>query len=375
MRKKSNALTAVLISLCVIISLLIPMTALAASSSKDDEANKLETEAFFEALLEGIEARNKMLHDTDYESEDDYYYVLKDALIKESEYVVKYEEAEFVDPALARIAKLYFAGRNAMIIAIEDYDDNRIFSPMLYTGYSMYNQSLIIMSEDFGLELEEEDLDTAEESLTLFDNILDLETDGSPAAHHSVSEDNVYDIDEEIELIADYTLPDGLGWYTRHFMIIKNNSDHDIDVSTQSFIYDKDDEMIGFGESSYEALGPDCTTVVYESVELEDEVAYYECSISAKNSKYYRSAIQYLSYEKNDIKGGAVFKVTNNGDEAIPYLQGYVLFFLDDELVDYDYEYFMDDDDELKPGDTVTKQIKSYEDFDRIEMYFNGQFR
>ena len=27
----------------------------------------------------------------------------------------------------------------------------------------------------------------------------------------------------EVDILAEYTLPDGIGWYTRHFMVIKNN--------------------------------------------------------------------------------------------------------------------------------------------------------
>lgn len=49
------------------------------------------------------------------------------------------------------------------------------------------------------------------------------------------------------------------------------------------------------------------------------------------------------------------------------------MFFLGGILVDYDSSYFTDSDYELKPGDTITEQFNSYDDFDKIEFYLTGR--
>ena len=184
-------------------------------------------------------------------------------------------------------------------------------------------------------------------------------------------EDEVFP--EDIEIIAEYTLSDGIGWYTRHFLIIKNNSGKTVDVSTSSLAYSADGTMISAADASFDALGAGCTSIMYEAFETEAEIDHYETSMDVSESGYYESVIQDLSYVQNDIDGGSIFQVTNNGAEAAEFVEGYALFFLGEELVGYNSAYFTDDDFELKPGATISKQIDCYDDFDRIEFYLTGR--
>lgn len=179
---------------------------------------------------------------------------------------------------------------------------------------------------------------------------------------------------EDIEILAEYTLPDGFNWYTRHFMIIKNNSNNTVDISTSSLAYGKDGTIVAAADASFKSLGAGCVSVFYEAFETGAEIDHYDTDINVSPSKYYKSAIQDLSYVQNDIDGGAVFQVTNNGQEAAYSVEGYAMFFLGDELIGYDLAYFSDDDSEIKPEKTISKQLTSYnKNFDRIEFYLTGR--
>lgn len=176
-----------------------------------------------------------------------------------------------------------------------------------------------------------------------------------------------------VEILGEYTLPDGIGWFTRHFVIIKNNTNETVDVSTSSLAYDKKENLLGAEDAEFNALGAGCTSVLYEAFEVEGKIDHYETEMNFSKSKYYESVIQDLSYEKKDIDKGAVFKVTNNGQDAAEFVEGYALFFLDGKLVDFESTYFTDDDSEIKPGKTISKQMTSYEKFDKIEFYLTGR--
>lgn len=176
-----------------------------------------------------------------------------------------------------------------------------------------------------------------------------------------------------VEVLAEYTLPDSIGWYTRHFIIVKNNSSQSVDISTSSLAYSADGTMVSAANASFDALGTGCTSIMYEAFETDVEIDHYETTMNVVQSDYYESVIQDLSYTENDIEGGAIFQVTNNGEEPAEFVEGYVLFFLGDELVGYDSTYFTDDDSEIKPGETISNQINSYEDFDRLEFYLTGR--
>jgi len=181
------------------------------------------------------------------------------------------------------------------------------------------------------------------------------------------------DAEESIEVLAEYTLPDGIGWYARRFTIIKNNGNSTVDVSTSVLAYSEDGELVSSADGSFDALGAGCTSLMYEAFETDKEISYYEAEMSVSESKYYKSVIEDLTYVQNDIDNGAIFQVTNNGEDAAEFVEGFVLYFMGDELVGHESKYFVDDDSELKPGKTISEQFTSYEDFDRIEFYLQGR--
>ena len=208
-------------------------------------------------------------------------------------------------------------------------------------------------------------------------DIAAAETETQNEVEQSVKNENITATDENVsgsvEVLAEYTLPDSIGWYTRHFIIVKNNSSQSVDISTSSLAYSADGTMVSAANASFDALGTGCTSIMYEAFETDVEIDHYETTMNVVQSDYYESVIQDLSYTENDIEGGAIFQVTNNGEEPAEFVEGYVLFFLGDELVGFDSTYFTDDDSEIKPGETISNQINSYDDFDRLEFYLTGK--
>lgn len=177
----------------------------------------------------------------------------------------------------------------------------------------------------------------------------------------------------DIEILAEYTLPDSIGWYTRHFIVVRNNTEETLKISTSSLAYAKDGSIIGAADGEFDALGAGCTSVFYEAFETDQEIDHYKTELNYSKSKYYDSVIQDLSYSRNDIKNGLVLQVKNNGSKAARFVQAYVLFFKEGNLVGYSSAYFTDDDSELKPENKISKQIDSYKDFDSVEIYFDGR--
>lgn len=187
------------------------------------------------------------------------------------------------------------------------------------------------------------------------------------------NESNSNDSNNEVEVLAEYTLADSIGWYTRHFMIVKNNSNNTVDVSTSSLAYSPDGSMVSAASGSFDALGAGCVSVLYEAFETDKDIDYYETEMNVAQSTYYESVIQDLSYVQNDIDDGAIFQVTNNGDQAANFVEGHAMFFNGDELVDYESTYFTDDSSEIKPGKTISKQLTSNKNYDKIEFYLTGR--
>lgn len=131
--------------------------------------------------------------------------------------------------------------------------------------------------------------------------------------------------------------------------------------------------MVGAKDASLDALGSGCTSMMYEAFETDAKIDHYDTSLKTSESKYYESVIQDLSYVQNDIDKGAIFQVTNNGEDPAEFVEGHALFFSNGELIWYESTYFTDDDSEIKPGETISKQFTSYENFDEIQFYLTGR--
>ena len=180
-------------------------------------------------------------------------------------------------------------------------------------------------------------------------------------------------IQNGIAILREYTLPDSIGWYTRHFLVVQNTTQETLEVHTSSLAYDEGGSLLGLGEGSVDALGSGCISVIIEAYETGTPIASYDTTVEATLSTYSQSVIQDLTYEEIPISGAAVVTVSNHGEEKAEFVEGYVLFFKNGVLVDYDSNYYTDSDYELKPGASIRKQFDTYADFDEIEVYLTGR--
>lgn len=176
----------------------------------------------------------------------------------------------------------------------------------------------------------------------------------------------------DIEIVKEYTYSDGF-WYTYRFVVIKNNSNKDVAISTSTLAYKSDDSLVSTANGNVDIIGAGATTIYYEAFETEEEIAYYETEMTIDDKPIYECPMADLTYVKTDIKEGAIFQVTNNGDKAPEFVEGYALFFKDGKVVSWESQYFMDDDCDIKPGKTISKQFTSYTEFDTVEFYLRGR--
>ncbi len=160
----------------------------------------------------------------------------------------------------------------------------------------------------------------------------------------------------------------------RYFYVIQNTGLETLDVTLANLAYAADGTILSAAyDTRIYALGPGCTSIIYSSFDTDGTIAYVVPTWRTSTSKSYQSVLQNLTYVQNDISKGAVFQITNNGIVPAKFVEGYALFFKNGKLVDYDWGYFVDDDSEIKPGQTISKQLDTYESFDSIQFYMTGR--
>jgi hypothetical protein len=175
-----------------------------------------------------------------------------------------------------------------------------------------------------------------------------------------------------IQVLEEYTYSYG-AWLTVHLVVIKNNNDKPVEISTSTLAYKSDGTLISVSNGTVDVVGSGCVTIYSEIFETEEEISYYDTELNVELEDWYECGLNDLSYTQTPVKDGAIFQVTNNGSKPIDFVQGYALFFKDNTLIGWSSEYFTDNDYNIKPGKTISKQISVYNEYDTVKFYLTGR--
>ena len=154
------------------------------------------------------------------------------------------------------------------------------------------------------------------------------------------------------------------------FLSVKNNSEFDISISVSVKFY-KDGELIGAKSTQENAFEKGTEILLYFMP--DEDFTEMEYEISADEEDWYECVVSDLSYETVPAKNKEIVSITNNGEYAAEFVECKCLFFLGEEVVGFGSQYFTDDDSELKPGKTITKEIDCYEAYDSVKFFLTGR--
>lgn len=169
--------------------------------------------------------------------------------------------------------------------------------------------------------------------------------------------------------VTEYSYSDGFWHYA--FLVIKNNSKYDLDISASAKFYDDKGELVGAKMNEESPFASGSEIVLYFMP--DERFAKMEYEFSIDEEEWYESVVHELSYESTSAKNKEIFSVTNNGKEAAEFVEGYALFFDGDKVVGFESKYFVDDDSELKPGKTIFKELDCYEKYTSVRFFLTGR--
>jgi len=160
-------------------------------------------------------------------------------------------------------------------------------------------------------------------------------------------------------------------YYYYHFLAIKNNSPYDLTLSADIKFYTDSGALVGAENSTEYAFEAGTETVMAFSPDEAYTITTYELSVEEED--YYDCVVSDLSYSCVSAKDKEIVIVKNNGDKAAKFVTATVLFFKGDEVVYYSWDYYTDDDSEIKPGKSETREVDCYEDYDSIKVFLSGR--
>ena len=162
-----------------------------------------------------------------------------------------------------------------------------------------------------------------------------------------------------------------------HILEITNNSQYTLELNINETAKDSSGSVIGASSTSELDLPAGCTVFLTNYFSNVSNVTGYDTSIQAIPARYYDPVIQNIALETNDLEDKVVVKATNNGSVPVEFLKATAVFFKDNEVVDYDTQYLVDSDSELKPGASFTGQLNYYNfddiDYDTVKVHVTGR--
>ena len=157
------------------------------------------------------------------------------------------------------------------------------------------------------------------------------------------------------------------------FLVIENHSDQNLRLSADLKFYNETGALIGADSREVYAIEKKTKTVIDIYLDYaEEKYDSVECVLTAEEERDYSCLTTKLSYKTAWTKYREIVSVTNNSDITAENVEGYLFFFKKGKLVDVASAYFGNNDFDINPGQTVTREMSRRKDYDSVEFYFTG---
>lgn len=190
------------------------------------------------------------------------------------------------------------------------------------------------------------------------------------AATETEHKENLADMMETKEYSC--TVDDSFMYYV---MYVTNNSDKVVSIDLNVTALDSSGSMVGSSNDGTKAVAPGQTAGIWTTFDEWDKIDSFDYTLSVSEEKEYSPVYSDLSVDYNTTDSGIVASVTNNATSAVDYVLMDVVYLKDGKMVNFSELSFMDDNQELQPGTTLSQEGTCYSDsgFDDVVIAINGR--
>lgn len=163
------------------------------------------------------------------------------------------------------------------------------------------------------------------------------------------------------------------GYATVYFLIVTNNSEAPVEFKANGVARDADGGMLGATDLYIDVIGPGETIMEYFYFDNVTNVTSVDYTFEYEKSSYYYPVVSNIDVKQTINEHNVTVEATNNGTVPAEFVEACVLFFdSNNNIINYNINYFTDRDSEIKPQKTLASQFNCYNDFDHTEFYFTG---
>lgn len=172
----------------------------------------------------------------------------------------------------------------------------------------------------------------------------------------------------------DYLYCDSIGVYYYYYIIVTNNSETAVQIDADANAYDAEGKRVAMDKGTIDVIGPGEQSIMELWFADAKDIDHVEYELSYITDGFYEPALANLSYEITQNEKNVILDVTNNGNKSAKFVHAYaVIFDAEDNILDVQDAYIVDNDSEIKPGKTVSNDIRFFDTYDHVEIYFTGK--
>ncbi|MCR5816531.1 MAG: hypothetical protein K6F91_06595 [Ruminococcus sp.] len=189
----------------------------------------------------------------------------------------------------------------------------------------------------------------------------------------SLSKDKTTSSSDKDFAIKEYKYENNFGTY--YYLVYTNNSKETVSISANATAKDKQGNVVGCADMIISVLAPGETSI--GSLSFYDvkgvEKVEYQTSYKEQTSIY--PVIKELSVEYTKNKDNIAVTIENKGKNPAEMVQAYaVLFDKNNKVLAVESKFITDSDFEIKPGKKESNKIKTYKEYDHVEIYLTGKY-
>lgn len=168
------------------------------------------------------------------------------------------------------------------------------------------------------------------------------------------------------------TVDDSFMYYV---MYITNTSDKVVSIDLNVTALDSSGSMVGSSGDGTKAVAPGQTAGIWTTFDEWDKIDSFDYTLSVSEEKEYDPIYSDLAIDYNTTDNGIVASVTNNGDSTADFVWMDVVYLKSGKMVGFSELSFMDDNQELQAGATLSQEGTCYSDsgFDDVAIAINGR--
>ena len=188
----------------------------------------------------------------------------------------------------------------------------------------------------------------------------------------SMSKNNATSSDKDFT-IKEYKYENNFGTY--YYLVYTNNSKETVSIAANATAKDKQGNVLGSADMNISVLAPGETSIgslSFYDVKGVDKIEYQS---SYKEQTAIYPVIKDLSVEYTKNKDNIAVTVENKGKNPAEMVQAYaVLFDKNNNVLAVESKFITDSDFEIKPGKKESEKIKTFKEYDHVEIYLTGKY-